>query len=546
MQQDASPLGCASHLAKTQPSNASEETLEDVSKYCRAGQSCCSSGSDGREVEGREEDAPLRESPDCLKNLKQQQEDQIGEPECVSRVLQTGEGGPAGTIRGKEYGVVPPMSALSRDSGEKGVSFVFFYPELRRYRILAVAGKKGRGQTGGGDEASAALGAEEPGGGETGEGDGEGEPSGSANGQQGGQECAVTSEGNSEEVEAFAESLDALNRGLQEEKEESSHLFGLPVKRFDALRDWLESLRKDKVLCRDTVSRLLKSPAQVPPSALSELLEASRLLSPRLSLVGREQIVSFLFSAVEAHRERRLEPVESSEALYGVLFLNKADDLVREGKFEEAMEAYETALRVRKQVFGEDSQCPETALILNRMASLFMRQKKHEEAVRRLRSETAAVFERLSFKDTENAAKAAEHHKVAKSFAEKAKLREAEKGYRQALQVKKRVFGDVHLSIANTTSNLAVVLQRQRKYGEALEMYEETLRVKKTIFGDEHPATADTLYSMGVLLETQGEYKKAHEMFEEALRVRKQVLGDQHPDTASTHLCVARTEEACR
>mmetsp|Transcript_41699 Transcript_41699/g.82300 ORF Transcript_41699/g.82300 Transcript_41699/m.82300 type:complete len:489 (+) Transcript_41699:132-1598(+) len=347
-------------------------------------------------------------------------------------------------------------------------------------------------------------------------------------------------------VEAFAESLDALNRGLQEEKEESSHLFGLPVKRFDALRDWLESLRKDKVLCRDTVSRLLKSPAQVPPSALSELLEASRLLSPRLSLVGREQIVSFLFSAVEAHRERRLEPVESSEALYGVLFLNKADDLVREGKFEEAMEAYETALRVRKQVFGEDSQCPETALILNRMASLFMRQKKHEEAVRRLRSETAAVFERLSFKDTENAAKAAEHHKVAKSFAEKAKLREAEKGYRQALQVKKRVFGDVHLSIANTTSNLAVVLQRQRKYGEALEMYEETLRVKKTIFGDEHPATADTLYSMGVLLETQGEYKKAHEMFEEALRVRKQVLGDQHPDTASTHLCVARTEEACR
>ena len=103
---------------------------------------------------------------------------------------------------------------------------------------------------------------------------------------------------------------------------------------------------------------------------------------------------------------------------------------------------------------------------------------------------------------------------------------EAEPLYRQALAIKRKIYGEEHPSIATGLNNLAGLLKTQvlilyhfllhndgplwsdfcifqGKYEEALPIIEEAIEIYKKVHGNEHPAVAAAISVKATILQSQ-------------------------------------------
>ena len=123
---------------------------------------------------------------------------------------------------------------------------------------------------------------------------------------------------------------------------------------------------------------------------------------------------------------------------------------------------------------------------------------------------------------------------VADLFAEQGKNDEAETLYREALDGRRREFGDAHSKTISTMCNLAIVLKGQGKYDEAEKLYRKALEGKLKSVGDGHPDTLGPKNNLALLLSKQGKHDEAERLLREALEGRQREQGDAHPDTLGT------------
>ena len=68
-------------------------------------------------------------------------------------------------------------------------------------------------------------------------------------------------------------------------------------------------------------------------------------------------------------------------------------------------------------------------------------------------------------------------------FLQTGKYIEAEKSYRQALELRERLLGVDHPSTLDSMNNLALVLDSQGKYEEAEKMHRQTLELREKVLG---------------------------------------------------------------
>jgi serine/threonine protein kinase/Tfp pilus assembly protein PilF len=101
----------------------------------------------------------------------------------------------------------------------------------------------------------------------------------------------------------------------------------------------------------------------------------------------------------------------------------------------------------------------------------------------------------------------------------------AETMHRQALAVRKSLYGANHKDVAESLDNLAVVLASEGKYVEAIARSREALAILRKI-GDENRDVADFLNNLGEMLAEQGNYPEAAALHREALDLRKKLLGN--------------------
>ena len=62
----------------------------------------------------------------------------------------------------------------------------------------------------------------------------------------------------------------------------------------------------------------------------------------------------------------------------------------------------------------------------------------------------------------------------------------AKEGYQMALEIKKKHFGEDHVSYATTLGNLSGVLNNMGDYKSAKEGYQKVLEIYKKHFGEDH------------------------------------------------------------
>lgn len=108
----------------------------------------------------------------------------------------------------------------------------------------------------------------------------------------------------------------------------------------------------------------------------------------------------------------------------------------------------------------------------------------------------------------------------------------AEVMQREALSLRRGLFGTEHLDVASSMSDLAAALERQRKYAEAETLDRESLAMLKKLLGGEHQRVADALDDLALVLFRQRNLRESETLNREALAMRKKLFGHEHMEVA--------------
>jgi CHAT domain-containing protein/Tfp pilus assembly protein PilF len=104
---------------------------------------------------------------------------------------------------------------------------------------------------------------------------------------------------------------------------------------------------------------------------------------------------------------------------------------------------------------------------------------------------------------------------------------------REALAIRRRIFGEEHPAVAQSLDNLGNLLQAMGDYAGARPNLEQALAIRRKLLGEEHPDVATSLNNVGMLLQATGDYAAARPYLEQALAIFRKVLGQDHPAVAS-------------
>ncbi len=156
----------------------------------------------------------------------------------------------------------------------------------------------------------------------------------------------------------------------------------------------------------------------------------------------------------------------------GGLLTDLGDALRDQGKYSQAREAYEDALRIDKQLNDSRSQ----AVALSQLGSLALEQRDYVEARSRYR-ETLKHFQALG----EPASEAVAWHQLGRVAEEQQEWAEAEQSYRESLAIKERL--DNAAGAARTCNQLARVAENSGRPDEAEGWYKRALG----LFEQAHP-----------------------------------------------------------
>ena len=107
----------------------------------------------------------------------------------------------------------------------------------------------------------------------------------------------------------------------------------------------------------------------------------------------------------------------------------------------------------------------------------------------------------------------------------------AEPYFREALDVNRRIVGDLHPNVATNLDNLAQTLHSKGDLDGSEETYREALAVRRKLFGADHPDVATSLHNLAVLHFVRGNLEACEEGLREAFDILRRMNGRGHPDT---------------
>lgn len=110
---------------------------------------------------------------------------------------------------------------------------------------------------------------------------------------------------------------------------------------------------------------------------------------------------------------------------------------------------------------------------------------------------------------------------------------QAEPHLRTALELRRTVFSNQHVSVAESAEVLAVLLQIKGDYAEAETLYREALQVRRALLGGPHGDVASSLNNLGGLLKDAGNYAESETLLTEALAMTRELHGDDNLDVAT-------------
>jgi tetratricopeptide (TPR) repeat protein len=103
-----------------------------------------------------------------------------------------------------------------------------------------------------------------------------------------------------------------------------------------------------------------------------------------------------------------------------------------------------------------------------------------------------------------------------------------------ALQIRREIFGERHVEVADSMDRLGEVHKLTAEYEESEAMYREALAQRRELLGPEHVDIGRSLYELADLLGRLGRFEEAEPLLREALAMQRKLLGDASPAVAQS------------
>ncbi|MFN0060380.1 MAG: tetratricopeptide repeat protein [Planctomycetota bacterium] len=136
--------------------------------------------------------------------------------------------------------------------------------------------------------------------------------------------------------------------------------------------------------------------------------------------------------------------------------------------------------------------------------------------------------------------------KIAESLTQKGVVlddlgdfRGGEAAYREALEIRERLYGPRHSLVATIVNNLGALSCYRGDFAAAESQYRRALEIRRETLGAEHLKTALAMMNVGYTLGKLGRYAEAEVVLRETIALRERLVDPQHPLTAHTQTMLA-------
>jgi CHAT domain-containing protein/tetratricopeptide (TPR) repeat protein len=117
---------------------------------------------------------------------------------------------------------------------------------------------------------------------------------------------------------------------------------------------------------------------------------------------------------------------------------------------------------------------------------------------------------------------------------------EAEKLYRQVLDMREQKLGDESFPVVQVLNRLGYSLVELGRFAEGEQLFRRALATAEQISGGEQPSVALSLNNLGYALRRQGRSTEAEAVIRRSLAMREKLLGPDHPDVANSLYSLAQ------
>lgn len=254
-------------------------------------------------------------------------------------------------------------------------------------------------------------------------------------------------------------------------------------------------------------SRLLQTMGDVY-RGIGRMDDSRRLLERAMELYDDEVIED---PAAEADAANRL----------GILY----DNL---GEYEAAESLYRRALALRQDVL----EPPDTELseILHNLGLTLGTLSRTDEAEGYL-SEAVSMDSALMVGDTSGAL-GYSLNSLAILHYQTGDLSRSADVFEEALDIRRRTYGELHPRVATTLGNLGAILTISGDHHRAIPFLRQTLDMNRQIHGASHPDIANSLHNLASSLSAIEAWDEAEPLLREAMAMNIEALGPDHPEVA--------------
>jgi len=206
----------------------------------------------------------------------------------------------------------------------------------------------------------------------------------------------------------------------------------------------------------------------------------------------------------------------------------------RQGRYEEALRAFESAQKIALSLFGEGSL--EAAQAVGAIGLIHFRTGRYVLA-REHFSKVHSAYARILGESHPRTAGTLE--RTALALAQAGDLQAAIEAQRQVVAALERALPVRHRNVVNAVGNLAILLHKVGQDEEALEANQRALDLEASMTGKDNPAYGLKLGNQALILRALDHREEAISVLEEQLVVYEKAYPPDHVDLGTVHVNLA-------
>jgi tetratricopeptide (TPR) repeat protein len=209
--------------------------------------------------------------------------------------------------------------------------------------------------------------------------------------------------------------------------------------------------------------------------------------------------------------------------------------LREQGKHDEAMEHYSIGLAITLKTEGETASAAD---FLANIGVILKEQNKLDEAMEKFVSAL-----RISEKAKSDTRVAMCHYNIGNVLMKQGKLDAALEHARKSLEIRRSKLSIEHADCGASHGLIGNIHMRSGKFAEALDEYDNVVRIRKNVYGEMTLNVADVYECKAICLVNLRKWREAVTFFEATIHIRTVLLGADDASLVKLKASLAKAEE---